>query len=185
MRTRTASRGVRPGMRRRSVMCCVLSAIAGCGAEVGQSTPTGRTVATTAGSPTPQPESSPIGDDDRAWTSPVITVPPSEAIEEAVIAGPITLSSGCLYIDAGEGGLGVVVFSHGTRWEPMSSAVVNPDGTSVAVGETLEASGGGHRFDEPSGSLLPGDDAREVRRCADSAGVGLYYVVGRVAAREP
>jgi hypothetical protein len=99
----------------------------------------------------------------------LITSPPSDAGLAALITGPLTLDDGCFYVDSTEGGFGVAVFDQGTTFDPASGSIVNPDGSAVPVGSTIEASGGGIPLD------VSNDPA--IAACAERAGADLFFVL--------
>ena len=112
---------------------------------------------------------------------PVITWPKSDTVEEALIQGELRETAGCLFIDAGEGGFGVAVFSYGTTWDAPTSAVVNPDGSSLTVGQTVTASGGGHQVAELD-EWLPPDTVRLIRECGDAGATNRAFILGHLQA---
>jgi hypothetical protein len=56
---------------------------------------------------------------------------------DALIEGPLTMSSGCLLV-----GEFPVVWPHGTTWDAEGEAVQLPDGQGVALGDQVSGGGG-------------------------------------------
>lgn len=102
-----------------------------------------------------------------------ITAAPSDAWPAALITGPLTLENDCFYVDATEGGRGVAVFEHGTTFDSATGSIVNPDGSAVPVGSTIEASGGGDDVTDSS--------AADLSSCAERAGLDRYVLVAGVS----
>lgn len=72
-------------------------------------------------------------------TGPVVAHPAEGdgAGNDALIEGPLTMSSGCLLV-----GEFPVVWPHGTTWDAVAQAVHLPDGQAVALGDRVSGGGG-------------------------------------------
>ena len=62
------------------------------------------------------------------------------------------------------------MFEQGTTFDAATGAVVNPDGSAVSLGSTIETSGGGIPID------VSNDPA--VAACAERIGADLFVVLG-------
>ena len=71
-------------------------------------------------------------------TTPVIAMGDEvDSFPAAIVTGQLELRDGCLTIDDA-----VALFSAGTEWDDGAQAVVMPDGTTWAVGDSVEGGGG-------------------------------------------
>ena len=95
-------------------------------------------------------------DPEGAQTGPVITIHDEwDSYPTALIAGPLSETYGCLLIHGR-----VVFWPKGTTWDADAKAVIETDGTKVAVGE---------RFVGGGGSSDPGTDFRDLLGSSDAA----------------
>ncbi len=92
---------------------------------------------------------------------PVVSASPSDSGEEALGSGTVLLVDGCLYLGDSSGTSVPValVWQVGTRWDPVKSEVLLPDGTRVPIGTSISAGGGYQRARRnrrtPDGRQLP------------------------------
>ncbi len=84
---------------------------------------------------------------------PVVYADPSEDSEAALAGGTVELVDGCLMLvdDVDAGASPTLVWQAGTRWDPVDSEIVLPDGSRLGIGDKISAGGGFHPVDQLSG----------------------------------
>ena len=104
----------------------------------------------------------------------LIIAPPSEIGMDGIVTGTLIERDGCLYVsDEAGAGLGVALFADGTSWDPTTTSVVDRNGTSVAIGESLHAGGGAYDIDAIASDEL----ASALKQCGEPANTTLVYSV--------
>jgi hypothetical protein len=116
-------------------------------------------------------------DDDALVT--VVTALPTDAIADGIVSGVLVETDGCVFIDHDEFGRRLLVLPSGTAWDQETSSVVNPDGTSVAVGDQVWAQGGeSTSIDDLATYWLDEDQLVEAQNCGQAAGVTTAVISG-------
>ncbi len=110
---------------------------------------------------------------------PVVHASPSDSGEEALAVGTVQLVDGCLYLGASSGALEPVtlVWKAGTRWDPVTSEVLLPDGTRLPVGTSISAGGGYHPAGAILGFVTDPEALSKVAECATAGDADGVFVV--------
>lgn len=73
--------------------------------------------------------------------------------------------------------LGAIVWPLGTYWERGAGELTAPDGTRVALSDTLTVSGVGYRLSEVPEGLLSPRGGQVLAKCVETSGTGRAFVV--------
>lgn len=113
---------------------------------------------------------------------PVVYASPSDSGEEALAVGIVQLVDGCLYLGDRSGASDPVtlVWKAGTRWDPVTSEVLLPDGTRLPVGTSISAGGGYHPVGAISGFVTAPEALSKVAQCATAGNADGVFVVQHV-----
>lgn len=110
---------------------------------------------------------------------PVVYASPSSSGEDALAVGIVTLVEGCLVLsdDSGAADPVALVWAAGTRWDPVTSEVLLPDGTRVPIGTSISAGGGYHAAGAISSFVTDPDALSQVAQCATAGDTGEVFVI--------
>lgn len=118
---------------------------------------------------------------------PVVYASPADSGEEALAVGIVQLIDGCLYLGDSSDGLDPVtlVWKAGTRWDPITSEVLLPDGTRLPIGTSISAGGGYHPAGAMTGFVTDPEALSKVAQCATAGNADGVFVVQHPVEVEP
>ncbi len=121
---------------------------------------------------------------DSGLDGPLIYAEPATSGMDAATEGVLVLDQDCLLLDHSPNFRTVIIWPHGTDWDPTTERVITNRGEVLPIGAALSTSGGAAPSDLDTSGLVSANAYERIRDCIAATGAEGAWLASCVSSAE-